>query len=139
MRRLRSLARRAGLDIVGDKGDHFGPVELASNVLDGLANARVTGEAMVVRRSKDVESNIFVVRDIYATFEKEEFAIVGQGPFVVGRRGRFPVEESSKVRMSFGVGEESLLDRREECGGVEEDGANDLTRLEHLLIVLWIS
>ena len=47
-----------------------------SNVLERLADARMTGEAMVVCRLKDVESNIFVVRDIYATFEEEEFAII---------------------------------------------------------------
>jgi len=43
-----------GVDVIGDKGDHPGPIELAANVLDCLGDARVTSEAVVMAGAKDI-------------------------------------------------------------------------------------
>ena len=45
---------RTGVDVIGDKGDNLGPIELAVNVLDHLGDARVTSEAVVMAGVKDI-------------------------------------------------------------------------------------
>jgi len=38
------------MDVIGNEGDHFGPIELATNVLDRLSDARVAHEAVIMAR-----------------------------------------------------------------------------------------
>jgi len=52
------------MDVVGDKGDHSGPIELTANVLNCLGNAWVASKVMVVAGAKDVQSGVLMVRDI---------------------------------------------------------------------------
>ena len=42
------------MDVIGHKGDHLGPIELAANVLDHLGDARVTSEVVVMAGVKDI-------------------------------------------------------------------------------------
>ena len=43
-----------GVDVISDKGNHLGPIELVANVLDRLGDARVTSEAVVMTGTKDI-------------------------------------------------------------------------------------
>ena len=52
------------MDVVGDERDHLGPIELTMDVLDHLGDARVSSQAMVMMRAKDVQSDILIVGDI---------------------------------------------------------------------------
>jgi len=36
------------MDEVGDEGDHSGPIELAMDIIDGLGDARVSGQVMIM-------------------------------------------------------------------------------------------
>jgi len=58
------MADQAQMDVVGDKGDHSGPIELTANVLNCLGNAWVASKVMVVAGAKDVQSGVLMVRDI---------------------------------------------------------------------------
>jgi len=40
------------VDVVSDEGNHPGPVELTTDVLDCLGDARVSGQAMVMIESE---------------------------------------------------------------------------------------
>ena len=73
---LVSMAGCARLNIVCDKSNEVGPVELPSNVSDGLTNTWMSGQTMVVIRMKDVELNILVVRNIDRSFVQEELTIL---------------------------------------------------------------
>ena len=64
------------MNVVHDKLNEVGPVELLLNVSDGLTNAWMSGQTMVVIRTKDVKSNILVVGNIYCSFVQEELAIL---------------------------------------------------------------
>jgi len=44
------------MDVVSDEGDHSGPVELATDILDCLGDARVSSQAVVMMRAKDIQS-----------------------------------------------------------------------------------
>ena len=61
---LAALTDRAGMNVVGDEGNHLGPVELVVNVLDRLGDARVTSKAVIVMQVEDVQSDILIIRDI---------------------------------------------------------------------------
>ena len=52
------------MDVVSDEGDHSGPIELTTDVLDRLFDARVSGQAMVVMRAEDVQLDVLIVGDI---------------------------------------------------------------------------
>ena len=61
---LAATADRTQVDVVGDEDNHSGPVELTTDVLDCLGDARVSGQAMVVMRAEDVQSDVLIVGDI---------------------------------------------------------------------------
>ena len=57
-------AHQTRVDVVGDEGDHLGPIELTTDVLDCLGDAGVSSQAMIVMRAKDVQSDVLIVGDI---------------------------------------------------------------------------
>src|SRR5882672_10103269 len=54
MKGLAAATDRTGVDVIGNKGDHLGPIELVANVLDRLSDAGVTCEVVVVAGAKDI-------------------------------------------------------------------------------------
>ena len=64
------------MDVVGDEGDHSGPIELTTDVVDRLGDARVSGQAMVVMRAEDVQSDILIVGDIEQSLVAKEVTIL---------------------------------------------------------------
>ena len=52
------------MDVVGDKGDHLGPIELAMDILYGLGDARVSSQAVVMVGVKDIQLDLLIVGDI---------------------------------------------------------------------------
>ena len=76
MEGLAAMADRTQMDVVGDEGDHLGPVELATDILDGLGDARVSSQMMVVVGVKDVQSDILIIGDIEQSFVVKEVAIL---------------------------------------------------------------
>ena len=64
------------MDVVGDEHGHPGPIELSTDVLDRLGDARVSGQAMVMMRVEDVQSDVLIVRDIEQSLVVKEVAIL---------------------------------------------------------------
>ena len=54
MEGLAATTDQVKMDVVSNKGDHSGPVELMMDVLDCLSDAQVASEAMVVVGAKDI-------------------------------------------------------------------------------------
>ena len=52
------------MDIVSYECDHLGPVELATDILDRLGDARVSSQMVVVVGVKDVQSDVLIIWDI---------------------------------------------------------------------------
>ena len=52
------------MDVVSDESDHSGPIELTTDVLDRLSDARVSSQAMVVMGAKDIQLDVLIVGDI---------------------------------------------------------------------------
>ena len=73
---LVSMAGCARSNVVRDKPNEAGPVELLLNVSDSLTNTWMSGQMMVVIIMKDIESNILVVGNIYHSFVQEELAVL---------------------------------------------------------------
>src|SRR5882724_12325355 len=61
---LAVTADRTRVDVVGDEGDHSGPIELMTDVLDRLGDARMSSQTMVMVGAKDVQSDVLIVGDI---------------------------------------------------------------------------
>jgi len=76
MEGLAATADRAQVDVVGDKGDHSGPIELTPDVLECFGDARVSSQTMVVVRAKDVQSDLLIVGDIEQSLVAKEVAIL---------------------------------------------------------------
>jgi len=64
------------MDIVSHEHDHSGPIELATDILDCLGDARVSSQAMVVRGAKDVQSDILLIGDIEQSLVAKEVTIL---------------------------------------------------------------
>ena len=64
------------MDVVGDEGDHLGPIELMTDVLDHLGDARVSSQTMVRVGVKDVQSDVLIVGDIEQSLIAKEVAIL---------------------------------------------------------------
>jgi len=64
------------VDVVSDEGDHLQPVELAMDILDGLGDARVSGQMIVVVGAQDDQLNILIVGDIEQSLVAKEVAIL---------------------------------------------------------------
>ena len=63
------------MDVVSDEGDHLGPIELTTDVLNGLGDARVSSQPMFVVGAKDVQSDILIVGDIEQSLIAKEVTI----------------------------------------------------------------
>jgi len=73
---LAAPADRTRVDVVGDEGYHSGPVELVTDILDGIGDARVSSQAMIVMGAQDVQSDVLIVRDIEQPLVAKEVAIL---------------------------------------------------------------
>jgi len=71
-----ATAHRTRVDVVGDEGNHSGPVELTTDVLDCLGDARVSGQVMVMMRAEDVQLDVLIVGDIEQSLIAKEVAIL---------------------------------------------------------------
>ena len=74
---LVSMASCARSNVVCNKSNKVGPVELPSNVGDGLTNTWMSSQMMVMVGTKDVKSDILVVGNVYHPFVQEELAVLG--------------------------------------------------------------
>ena len=63
------------MDVISDKGDHLGPIELAANILDFLGDAGVTSEAVIMAGAKDIQSGGLVVGHIQLPLVAKEVAV----------------------------------------------------------------
>ena len=54
----------------------MGPIELTTDVLDCLGDARVSSQTMVVVRAKDVQSDLLIVGDIEQSLVVKEVTIL---------------------------------------------------------------
>ena len=61
---LAAPADQTRVVVVGDEGDHLQPVELATDILEGLGDAGVSSQTMVMVGAQDVQLNILTVGDI---------------------------------------------------------------------------
>jgi len=64
------------MDVVGEKGDHSGPVELAMDILDCLGDARVSSQVVVMMGAKDVQLGLLIVGDVEQSLVAKEVAIL---------------------------------------------------------------
>jgi len=64
------------MDVVSDEGDHSGPIELATDILDCFGDARVSSQVMNVMGVQDVQSDVLIVRDIEQSLVAKEVAIL---------------------------------------------------------------
>jgi len=64
------------MDVVSDKGNHSGPIELMMDILDCLGDARVSSQAMVMMGAEDVQLDILIIGDIEQSFVVKEVAIL---------------------------------------------------------------
>jgi len=76
MEGLATTAHRTRVDVISDKGDHSGPIELTTDVLDRLGDARVSSQAMVMMGAEDVQSDVLIVGDIEQSLIAKEVAIL---------------------------------------------------------------
>jgi len=60
----------------GDKGDHSGPIELPMNILDGLGDAGVSHQTVIVVGAQDVQSDVLIVGDIEQSLVAKEVTIL---------------------------------------------------------------
>ena len=63
-------------DVVSDKGDHSGPVELTMDVLDHLSDARVSSQVMVMVGVQDVQLDVLIVGNIEQSLVLKEVVIL---------------------------------------------------------------
>ena len=64
------------MNVVGDEGDHLGPIELKMDVLCHLGDARVSCKAMVMVRVQDIQSDVLIVREIEQSLVAKEVTIL---------------------------------------------------------------
>src|SRR5882672_6274663 len=72
MERLAVMTDHTGVDVVGDKGDDSGPIELTVDVLDHFGNAWVASQAVAMVGEKDVQLDVLIIMDIEETIIKKE-------------------------------------------------------------------
>ena len=71
------MAGCARSNVVRDESNEVGPVELLSNVSDGLTNTWMYHQTMVMIRAKDVKSDVLMVGNIYRPFVQEVLTVLG--------------------------------------------------------------
>ena len=73
---LVSMASCARLNVVHNKSNKVGPVELPLNVGDSLTNNWMSSQTMVVVGTKG-KSDVLVVGNVHRPFVQEELAVLG--------------------------------------------------------------
>ena len=63
------------MDVVDDKSNNLGPIELTPDVLDCLGNAWVSSQVMVMVGSKDIQLDNLIVRDIEESLVAKEVTV----------------------------------------------------------------
>ena len=76
MEGLAATADQTRVDVVGDERDHSWPVELVMYILDGLGDARVSCQMVVMVGAQDVQSGVLIVRDIEQSLVANEVHLV---------------------------------------------------------------
>ena len=76
MKGLAVTADHTQTDVISHEGHHLGPIEVATDVLDHLGNARVTGEAVVMAGAKNIQSGGLVVGYIQLPLVAKEVTIL---------------------------------------------------------------
>ena len=76
MEGLAATADQTQMDLVNDEGNHSGPIELVTDVLDCLGDARMSSQAMIMMGVKDVQSDVLIVRDIDQSLVVKEVTIL---------------------------------------------------------------
>ena len=61
---LAAVTDRTRVDVIGDEGNHLGPIELTTNVLDCLGDARVASQVVVMMGAEDVQSDVLIIWDM---------------------------------------------------------------------------
>ena len=64
------------MNVIGDEGYHSGPIELLTNILDGLGDARVSHQTVVVVGVQDVQLDVLIVGDIEQSLVVKEVSIL---------------------------------------------------------------
>jgi len=64
------------MDVVDDKSNNLGPIELTPDVLDCLGNAWVSSKVMVMVGAKDIQLDVLIVRDLEQSLVAKEVAIL---------------------------------------------------------------
>jgi len=64
------------MDVIGDKGDHSEPIELATYILDCLGDAWVPSKVVIVIGAQNVQSEGMVVGDIKQSLVAKEVAVL---------------------------------------------------------------
>jgi len=64
------------MDVIGDKGDHSGPIELVMYILDHLGDAWVPSKAVIMIGAQNVQSDGMVVGDIKQSLVAKEVAVL---------------------------------------------------------------
>ena len=64
------------MDVIGDKGDHSGPIELATYILDCLGDAWVPSKVVIMIGVQNVQLDRMVVGDIKQSLVAKEVAIL---------------------------------------------------------------
>jgi len=73
---LAATADQTRVDVVSDEHDYLWPVELATYILDGLGDARVSHQTVVMVGAQDVQSNVLIIRDIEQSLVVKEVAVL---------------------------------------------------------------
>ena len=64
------------MDVVSDKGDHSGPIELVMDILDRLGDTWVSSQVMVMMGAEDVQLHILMIGDIEQSLVAKEVTIL---------------------------------------------------------------
>ena len=64
------------MDVVGNEGDHSGPIKLVMDVLDHLGDAWVSSQMMIVVGAQVIQSDFLNVGDIKQFIVVKEVAIL---------------------------------------------------------------
>ena len=75
MEGLAAMADRPGMDVVSEKGDHSGPIELMMDVINHLGDTKVARKAVVVVGAEDDQADVLIVGNIEQSIEAKEGAI----------------------------------------------------------------
>jgi len=76
MEGLATTADRTRMDIVSDECDHLGPVELVTDILNHIGDARVASKMVVVMGAEYIQLDLLIVGDVEQSLVAKEVAIL---------------------------------------------------------------